>query len=367
VEYGPGGRFILEEFPVSIHPERRCLMFWRTLILFLALGLNSSLAQAGPIFYADRASFLGAVGPSITDDYSAYTSTPESPVVLTNAAMSAVLGETSYESLSFQDLNLVGDVYVHGDGTNYCAGCNGNFRLTFDNTSLAVGGGVFGVAVDIVLHTARSAAIGDVIPGDRVADGTVLVEFTDGTVDQVTVPADIGFFGPETFFLGLTDDRGIKSLTVGIEPIPQRHRWVIDNLTIAASVTESVPLDIKPQACPNRLNVNSKGVLPVAILGTDTFDVVQVDPDSVMLAGVEPLRWVLEDVATPKTDDCTTDGPDGITDLSLKFDTQEIVGALPSVNDGDVVTLELGGNLKAVFSGTPIEGEDVVIILKKGR
>ena len=53
--------------------------------------------------------------------------------------------------MSFQDMNLVGDVYVYGDETNYCAGCNGNFRLTFDNTSLTFNGGVFGVAVDIVL------------------------------------------------------------------------------------------------------------------------------------------------------------------------------------------------------------------------
>ena len=129
----------------------------------------------------------------------------------------------------------------------------------------------------------------------------------------------------------------------------------------------TVAIDIMPQSCPNPLNVKSKGVLPVAILGTDTFDVDQVDPDSVMLAGVEPLRWALDDVATPKTDDCTTDGPDGIIDLTLKFDTQEIVGVLPSVNDGDTVILQLGGSLKAEFSGTPIEGEDVVVILKKGK
>jgi hypothetical protein len=49
----------------------------------------------------------------------------------------------------------------------------------------------------------------------------------------VTIPADVGFFGPDTFFLGLTDNRGIKSLTFGIEPLSLRHFWVIDDLTIA--------------------------------------------------------------------------------------------------------------------------------------
>ena len=184
-------------------------------------------------FYPDRASFLGAVGPSITDDYTGYTATPSPPVNLTNAEMTAVLGETSYESFSASNLNSVGNVFRNGDGTNYCAGCNGNFKLTFDGTSFTLGGGIFGVGVDIVLHTSRLCSIGDICQGDPVVDGTVLVEFTDGAVEQVTIPADIGFFGPETYFLGVTDDRGIKSLTVGTAPFSQRHRWVIDNLTIA--------------------------------------------------------------------------------------------------------------------------------------
>jgi hypothetical protein len=61
----------------------------------------------------------------------------------TNAAMTAVLGETSYEALTFQDLNLVGNVFIRGDGTNYCAGCNGNFRLSFDSTSFSKHGGAY--------------------------------------------------------------------------------------------------------------------------------------------------------------------------------------------------------------------------------
>ena len=60
-----------------------------------------------------------------------------------------------------------------------------------------------------------------------------------------------------------------------------------------------VPVDIKPTSCPNPLNVKSKGVLPVAILGTVDFDVSDIDPATVLLEGVPPLRWALEDVATP--------------------------------------------------------------------
>ena len=136
-----------------------------------------------------------------------------------------------------------------------------------------------------------------------------------------------------------------------------------------------VALDIKPTSCPNPLNVNDNGVLPVAIVGTEDFDVTTVDPASVRLIGVAPLRCSLEDVVTPfepyigkeSEYDCTEEGPDGYLDLTLKFDVQEIVEALGEVNDREVIALVLTGNLYDEYGGTPIVGEDVVIILKKGK
>jgi hypothetical protein len=77
-----------------------------------------------------------------------------------------------------------------------------------------------------------------------------------------------------------------------------------------------VSVDIKPMSWPNPLNVNKKGVLPVAILGTEDFDVTQIDPASILLEGVSPLRWALEDVGTPGDQ---LAGPDGIMDLSLSL------------------------------------------------
>jgi hypothetical protein len=136
-----------------------------------------------------------------------------------------------------------------------------------------------------------------------------------------------------------------------------------------------IPVDIKPQSCRNPLNVGKKGVLPVAILGTADFDATEIDPATVELRGVAPLRWAMEDVATPyepyvgKQDafDCTTEGPDGFMDLTLKFDAQEIVAALGEVSDGDVLVLHLGGRLTEEFGAHTFYGEDVVVILKKGK
>jgi len=134
-----------------------------------------------------------------------------------------------------------------------------------------------------------------------------------------------------------------------------------------------VAVDIKPQSCPNPLNCKEKGVLPVAILGTSDLDVTDVDPASVRLEGVPPLRSALEDVASPFSfaviedcDDCTTEGPDGFLDLTLKFDTQEVLAAIGIGPDDDKVclVLTLTGEL---LDGTPIVGEDVVRILCKKK
>jgi hypothetical protein len=137
----------------------------------------------------------------------------------------------------------------------------------------------------------------------------------------------------------------------------------------------SLDFDIKPQSCPNPLNIKSRGKFPVAVLGTNDFDVMDIDPSTLLLEGVAPVRWSIEDVSTPFSSislavddarqtlsnicDCTTNGPDGYDDLTLKFSTQELVAALGPVNNGDELELTITGSL---LDGTTIEGSDCVII-----
>jgi hypothetical protein len=126
-------------------------------------------------------------------------------------------------------------------------------------------------------------------------------------------------------------------------------------------------VDIKPEGCPNPINVGATGVLPVAILGTATFDVTTIDPSSVRLEGVPALRSALEDVATAfsgpliNATSCTEAGPDGFTDLVLFFDDSAVSAALGTVTNGQVLVLSLWGNLKPEFGGTPITGREVIV------
>jgi hypothetical protein len=137
-------------------------------------------------------------------------------------------------------------------------------------------------------------------------------------------------------------------------------------------------VDIKPTTCPNALSTPASGTIPVAILGTPSFDVSKVDPASVILEGVEAQtgrRVTIKDVATPFSGtiteppqdgdqfDCTIAGPDGQNDLNLKFDAKSVVGAMGPITEKKTLkVLTLTGVLN---DGTLIEGKDVVVINEK--
>ena len=134
----------------------------------------------------------------------------------------------------------------------------------------------------------------------------------------------------------------------------------------------TVYVDIKPGSCKNSINVKSQGVLAVAILGAEDFNVTDIDPLTVKLAGVAPLLSSIEDVSNPlNMENCEDYGVDGYDDLVLKFDTQEIVEVIDQaieedIEDGDEFELFLIGLLRGA-TGTEIEGKDTILIIKKGK
>jgi hypothetical protein len=143
---------------------------------------------------------------------------------------------------------------------------------------------------------------------------------------------------------------------------------------------DSVYVDIRPFSRRNPLNVRSRGVLPVAILGTELFDVRDIDPATIRLnrAGTEgrdateedvaPIRWwKYIDISTPlegEHPNCIELDPDGHEDLIMLFRTPQVAEAIGEVSDGEEVVLAITGCLTG---GSEFEGEDFVTILKKGE
>lgn len=202
---------------------------------------------------------------------------------------------------------------------------------------------------------------------------TYRVKFDSGYWDQ-TGSGIIDVYDPDgNLLLNLTNaGTGVQTITLsGIGPIGFIYfnsigdgaGADIDNLCIE----NAVAVDIKPTSCPNPLNVKSRGLIPVAILGAQGLDVTQISWAT--LEDVAPVKMAYEDVATPVARDadrceCTTAGPDGYMDLVLHFDTQDIVNALGTVQDGMVLPLRIEG---ALLDGTMLGGSDCVRIIKKDK
>ena len=250
------------------------------------------------------------------------------------------------------------------------------FGNTIDALDIGAGGGVDNIITPTTTTLSPSELIVTPVDFDRTPLSRVITPVVTN-VTGVDPPGIIRFSVPTAASqpIGITDvvETAISptATTAGIFgdsfSFPVSKIFLFESLVIIPPV-EDVQLDIKPQSCPNPLNVKTKGVLPVAILGSQNLDVNDIDVSTVQLEGVSPLGSDIEDVSTPVANrldecDCTTEGADGFDDLTLKFDTQTIIAALGPVNDGDEIVLTLVGRLA---DGTPIIGQDCVIIKAKG-
>ncbi|MHC4445636.1 MAG: hypothetical protein ACYTF1_15770 [Planctomycetota bacterium] len=131
----------------------------------------------------------------------------------------------------------------------------------------------------------------------------------------------------------------------------------------------TLSLDIKPGSCPNPLNTNTrgKGKLPMAILGTEDFDIRDIDLDSISIADAAfPVKTPsIEDVSTPVDEDectCQEVGPDGFADLVIHYSRREVIIALglDEMAPGTEVPITVTGEL---LDGTPFEATDCVLLV----
>ncbi len=115
----------------------------------------------------------------------------------------------------------------------------------------------------------------------------------------------------------------------------------------------TVRVDIKPGSKRNVVNVRSKGKLAVAILGSDDYDVNQIDVSSLRLEGeVAPVRWRFRRRAN------------GHTDLRLKFSNPAVQEALGELAPGQTYRVCITGKFE---DGTRLTGSDFITTRPRRR
>lgn len=216
----------------------------------------------------------------------------------------------------------------------------------------------------LVLEKSTNGMDADEPPGPTLAPGEEVVwEF------RVVNTGDVAFSG-----VLITDDVegvicAISDLAPGAEDVCQRagvataepyanegsalgtHMFgsvTAKDMSHYNGATRSIPaveVDVKPDSESNCIQARSRGRLPVAILGSDGFDVALVDPETIVAGDeVEPAHWARDE---------DVDG-DGVLDMILHFKTPKLKEAGLLV-DGE--NLEIAGQ---TLEGGSFLGSDVI-------
>jgi hypothetical protein len=136
------------------------------------------------------------------------------------------------------------------------------------------------------------------------------------------------------------------------------HRFLVERDCRAChhpTGAETVEVDIKPGSNRNSFKLKSRGVLSVSILGSDDYDVAEIDVSSLLLQGeVAPLRSRLRKRAGR------------YMDLKLKFSSGAVQNALGNLEPGQMYDIWITGEF---MDGTRILGSDscVAVVRSWGK
>ncbi len=125
------------------------------------------------------------------------------------------------------------------------------------------------------------------------------------------------------------------------------------------TLDSGVAIDIKPGSDENKINLNSNGVVPVAVLTTDDFDAARIDAGTVEFAGAAPVHWRLGDV-----------DEDGDIDMMFHFRTQQLEldqSSTEATLTAQLTALMTTRSIEQTSGGTTVSGTDEVWIISSKK
>lgn len=155
----------------------------------------------------------------------------------------------------------------------------------------------------------------------------------------------------ETYSLLFTAENQTFTLAkdISIQDIPEAGYGVS---VVGSAIKTFVPMsvDIKPGTKENTINLGSKGNVPVALLGSNSFDALKIDPTSVIMKGAT-VKLRGKDVIQANMEDVNGDD---FLDLLVHIDTEALQA---SESDTEAIVEA------RLLDGTLLMGTDVVRIV----
>jgi hypothetical protein len=219
------------------------------------------------------------------------------------------------------------------------------YRVTVDNDDSH-----FSPTRDVFIISARDSWLAASYGIDVVSANIHLQDLTAQAFDSDALPTDLSGFdlnaGAGWLFFNARNIEGDRAISVF------GHRFRIDSIERVVGRTHFVDCDIKPGNGRNAINPMSRGVIPVAILGSEEFQVEEIDLTTLVFGSADPVtvyavRGLQKDV-----------NADGLLDLLAHFRTEESGVAL-----GDTRACIAG----ETFEGMRFEGCDVIRTIPGGR
>ena len=267
-------------------------------------------------------------------------------------------------------------------GTSASVGLPRHFLLEIDKNNgdvlsavqtLAGPGGITGLTFDAsgVLWASHGSFNQNGISTVALATGNQeFLQFTDAAGASIRAKVSDLAFGPDgTLFASIPNENQLATVDTTTGLLTRIGSFGSDvrrmsGLAFAPPLVKEVEIDIKPGSFPNSINLGSGGATPVAILGSVSLNVNEIDTITLSLgtSGVKTVGKKVKQLCSVV--DVSGDfsfglegAPDGYDDLVCHFVTISIV---PEAGN---TTAKLSGNFLAVFGGGAIEGTDSVNIV----
>lgn len=191
-------------------------------------------------------------------------------------------------------------------------------------------------------------------------DSSGIRAYLDGVREFATPPTTVmQINNPEAvmnFFLDNVTGGGQGEFADGKVALVRVYDAILSDGDVAALAQNPFPviikaaIDIKPGSFPNSINLGSQGVVPVAILSTESFNASSVDPSSIALAGAA-VR--LKGKGTPMTS-FEDVNEDGIMDLVVQVNTEAL-----QLSDTDTTAVLTGRTTEGAY----VSGADSIRIV----